>query len=305
MHFPPCLRADPRADPRTLSDQKENNIEYWRFLKEWPKAMTRRDETEGRVVIEHDGTIATVTLDNPGKRNALNAAMWRSLAGTMRMIGADPAVRCVVIRGAGEEAFAAGGDIEEFLTLRASREQALQYHGETVAPALAAVADCLHPTLALIQGACIGGGLEIAAQCDLRIAGEGARFGVPINRLGFTMYHEELRGLLALAGPATTLELLLEGRLLPAPEAGMKGLVTRVVPDARVADEAYVTARRIAAGAPLPARAHKRLVRRLMRDASPLSAAELDENLAYLDSDDYRAGMQAFLDKSAPDFRGR
>lgn len=246
--------------------------------------------------------IATVTLFNPDKLNAINAAMWRELKATMEALDADESLRCVVIRGEGA-AFAAGGDIEEFLTERDTFERAQVYHGEWVAGALESIVACRHPVVAMIQGPCIGGGLEIAAQCDLRIAAESAKFGAPIMKLGFTMAHSELVGLLALAGPAVALEILLEGRILSAREACAKGLVTRVVSDAQLAEEAYATARRIAAGAPLTARGHKRLVRRLA-DLRPLDAAEVRENFSYLDTEDYREGLAAFLEKRTPKFRG-
>lgn len=257
------------------------------------------------VLCERNGVIATVTLSNPDKLNAVTAGMWRRLKVVMDELSADEALRCVVIRGAGEAAFAAGGDIEEFGTLRNSFEQARIYHGEWVAGALQAIVACRHPVVALIQGACIGGGLEIAGQCDLRICGESARFGAPINRLGFTMAHSELDGLLALAGLAVALEILLEGRILGAAEAYAKGLVTRVVADHQVSDEAYATAKRIAAGAPLVARWHKKLVRRLAFDARPLSDEEIRDNFAYLDTEDYRIGQAAFLAKCKPEFLGR
>lgn len=247
--------------------------------------------------------IATVTLFNPDKLNAITAAMWQQLKQVMHDLDADESLHCVVIRGEGTT-FAAGGNIEEFLTLRNTHEQARIYHGEWVAEALDGIVTCRHPTVAMIQGACIGGGLEIAAQCDLRIAGESAKFGAPIMKLGFTMAHSELAGLLELAGPAVALEILLEGRILTAQDAYVKGLVTRVVPDAQLAEEAYATARRIAAGAPLTARSHKRLVRRLMNNPAPLDATEVRENFAYLDSEDYREGLAAFLAKRPPKFRG-
>ena len=248
--------------------------------------------------------IASVTLANPDKLNAVTAAMWRELKQVMDELHGDESLRCIVIRGEGGD-FAAGGDIEEFLSLRDNYQQAQVYHGEWVADALQSIGACRHPCVALIQGSCIGGGLEIAGQCDLRIAGESSRFGAPIMKLGFSMAHIEMRGLLALAGAATTLEILLEGRLLNAQEAYAKGLVTRVVADAQVIEEAYATARRIAAGAPLVARCHKRLVRRLANDPAPLSAAEEQDNFAYLDSADYREGLAAFLAKRRPQFLGR
>ncbi len=250
-----------------------------------------------------DGEIATLTLDNPGKLNAINLGMWQQIAAILQEISDDPSVRCLVIRGAGKDAFAAGGDLEEFVTGRATLEQALHYHGQ-VAAALNAIADCPHPTVALINGACIGGGLEIAGVCDLRIAGESARFGAPINRLGFSMYPGEMEGLLKLAGPAVMKEILLEGRILTATEAYEKGLVTRIVPDAQVEDEAYATARRICNGAPLVAGWHKQWIRRLM-SGRPLNDEEKTASFAFLETEDYKEGLAAFLEKRKPVFKAR
>src|SRR5574343_1745450 len=253
--------------------------------------------------LDIQGEIATLTLNNQDKLNAINLSMWQQLSANMASISADPGIRCAVLRGAGTQAFAAGGDLEEFVTNRATLKQALHYHGE-VAKALNAIADCPHPTVALINGACIGGGLEIAGVCDLRIAGESARFGAPINRLGFSMYPGEMEGLLRLAGPAVIKEILLEGRILNAREAYEKGLLTRVVVDEQVSDEVYATARRISSGAPLVAGWHKQWIRRLM-DGRPLSDAEKAESFAFLDTEDYREGLAAFLEKRKPVFKAR
>ncbi len=250
-----------------------------------------------------NGEIATLTLNNPDKLNAIDLAMWQQLAASMQRLAEDDAIRCVVIRGAGDAAFAAGGDLEEFVTARATLDQALHYHGE-VARALNAIADCPHPTVALIKGACIGGGLEIAGVCDLRIAGESTRFGAPINKLGFSMYPGEMEGLLRLAGPAVIKEILLEGRILNAREAYEKGLLTRVVGDEQVEDEAYATARRICSGAPLVAGWHKQWIRRLL-DGQPLSEQERADSFAFLDTEDYKEGLSAFLEKRKPVFKAR
>ncbi len=257
----------------------------------------------GQILCAREGTVATVTLTNPGKLNALDFAMWESLSTTMRALSADDSVRCVILRGEGEQAFAAGGDIEEFLVRRDTVERAMEYHAQ-VGAALQAIAQCRHPSIALIQGACIGGGLEIAAQCDLRICGESSRFGAPINKLGFSMYPGEMEGLLHLAGAATVLELLLEGRIFNAVEASAKGLVTRVVTDHEVVAEALATAQRICAGAPLVASWHKQWIRRLQHDI-PLSHEELRASFAFLDTEDYREGIDAFIGKRRPLFKGR
>jgi enoyl-CoA hydratase/carnithine racemase len=158
--------------------------------------------------------------------------------------------------------------------------------------------------VALIEGICVGGGLEIAALCDLRICGESSRFGVPIKRLGLVMAYPEIAGLLRVAGRAATLEILLEGRVFGAAEAKNKGLVTRVVPDAQVEAEAYATAERICEGAPLVARWHKKFLARL-EDPAPLSEAELDEGYDCYGTEDFRIGYRSFLEKTPPGFKGR
>ncbi len=265
--------------------------------------LATRNPLMSTVDLSRDGRIAILTLNNPGKLNAVNLDMWLRLAENMAILSVDRDIRCIVVRGAGHDAFAAGGDLEEFVTARATLEQALHYHGQ-VAAALNAIADCPHPTVALIEGACIGGGLEIAGVCDLRICNESARFGAPINKLGFSMYPGEMEGLLKLAGAAVMKEILLEGRILTASEAYDKGLVTRVVPDHQTVDEAYATARRICAGAPLVAGWHKQWIRHL-QSGRPLSDDDRAAAFAFLDTEDYREGLAAFIEKRKPAFKAR
>ena len=142
-------------------------------------------ERKEGILIERDGAIATVVFSNPDKLNALTVAMWQELGRVMNALADDDELRCIVLRGAGATAFAAGADIEEFALARDNVEQGKRYHREYVRGALEAVGECRHPTVAMIHGPCVGGGLEIACQCDLRISGSSGRFGVPINRLGF------------------------------------------------------------------------------------------------------------------------
>jgi enoyl-CoA hydratase len=260
---------------------------------------------EPAVLVARDGAIATVVLSNPGKLNALTVSMWRELARAMDGLSADDALRCIVLRGAGSEAFAAGADLAEFAAERDNAAQGRVYHRDYVHGALKAVSECRHPTVAMIHGPCVGGGLEIACMCDLRIAGRSGRFGVPINRLGFAIAYDELAAVLPLTGRAVALEILVEGRVWDAGEALDKGLLTRLVDDARLEEEAYAAARRIAEGAPLVNRWHKRFVRRLAPRPAPLTPAEIEENFAYFATEDYRIGMRAFAAKQKPQFKGR
>ena len=259
----------------------------------------------GTIHVQRDGVVATVAIDNPDKLNALTVAMWQELARVMHALSADDALRCVVLRGAGEQAFAAGADIAEFATVRHTREQGVTYHREHVYGALKAVADCRHPVVAMIQGPCVGGGLELACQCDLRIAGESARFGVPINRLGFSIAYDELVAVLPVVGRTAALEILLEGRVWDAREAFAKGLLTRVVSDGQLAAETRATVARITAGAPLVARWHKQFIRRLTPQAAPLTAAEIDASFAYFETEDFREGYAAFMQKRKARFAGK
>jgi enoyl-CoA hydratase/carnithine racemase len=169
--------------------------------------------------------------------------------------------------------------------------------------ALRAVAESRHPTVAVIGGVCVGGGLELASVCDLRIAARSSRFGAPIKQLGLTMSYRELKGLIEVVGKSGALEILLEGRIFGPERALEMGLVNRVVADERLEAEAAETARRIAEGAPLVARWHKKFVRRLL-DPRPLTEAELEEGFASIKTEDYRIGVEAFLAKRTPQFTG-
>ncbi len=255
------------------------------------------------VLLARDGAVATVTLNKPERLNALDKGMWRALGEIFRDLDADESLRCVILRGAGEKAFAAGADIAEFATERANVDQAREYD-RVVNPVLEAIARCRHPVVAMIRGACVGGGLEVAAVCDLRICGESSRFGIPVKNLGLVVAYGELQGLIDLVGRAVALEIVLEGRVFGAQEAKDKGLVNRVVPDDKVEEETAAMVGRIAAGAPLVARWHKRFARRLA-DPRPLTPEEYDESFTCFGTEDFRTGYRAFLAKGKPEFRGK
>lgn len=255
------------------------------------------------ILTKIDGAIATITLNRPQKLNALTRPMWRGLGDTLNTLDGDNQIRCIILRGAGGKAFSPGNDISEFESQRSTPAQAKDY-GNDLYHGLEGLMACNTPTVALIEGICVGGGLEVAALCDLRICGKSSRFGVPIKRLGLVMAYPEISGLLQLVGEAVTREILLEGRIFGAEEAFTKGLVTRVVEDENVEREAFETAQRIAEGAPLVARWHKKFIRRL-RDQTPLSDAELDEAYECYDSEDFDIGYNSFLTKTKPEFKGR
>lgn len=258
----------------------------------------------GRVEFVSDAGVATVTLDSPGKLNAVSVAMWQGLARIFNEIGDAEALRVIVIRGANGN-FAAGADIDEFERVRHDPSSGRKYHLETIGNALTAIDRCPVPLVAAIEGVCVGGGLEIASLCDIRLAAASARFGVPIGRLGFPLALPELVPLLRLAGPAVAAELLLESRVLSADEAAARGLITRVVAAASLEAELQLCVAHIAAGSPLAARQNKANIRRFQSRGLDYTQHELDESFAFLDSHDYHEGVRAFLAKRSPNFLGK
>lgn len=252
--------------------------------------------------VEIAEAIATVTLNRPERMNALNLPMWQGLAKAFEDLAADQNVRAIILRGVGDKAFAPGADIDEFETLRATAAQAKDYD-LVMRGALNAVKAAPQPVIALIFGPCVGGALELACCCDLRISAKSGKFGVPINKISVVMAYPEIAAIRRVAGPAIAAEILLEARVFDADEAFAKGLLTRVVADDEAEAEAAATARRIANGAPLANRWHKQFLARL-DDAAPVSEAELDECYAFLDTADYREGMAAFREKRRPVFTG-
>jgi len=255
------------------------------------------------ILVSRDGAIATVTINRPDRMNALNLPVWRGLTTVFMELSTDADVRAIILRGAGTKAFAPGADIEEFETLRATAQQAKDYD-VIMRGALAAVKNCPQPVIAMIYGPCVGGGLELACCCDMRIAARSGKFGVPINKISVVMAYPEIAVIRAIAGPAVAAEILLEARIFDAEEALQKGLLNRVYDDEALEGEVLAAAKRMANGAPLVNRWHKRMLHRLA-DPAPISAAELDECYDFLVTADYREGQAAFKEKRKPVFTGK
>ncbi|MGI9488373.1 MAG: enoyl-CoA hydratase-related protein [Geminicoccaceae bacterium] len=253
--------------------------------------------------VELREAIATVTLNQPAKLNAISLAMWDRLGEVFSELDQEHSLRCIILCGAGERAFSVGADISEFEEHRSTADKAKAY-GKRTHGALEGITDCRHPVIARIDGLCVGGGLELATTADIRICSRRSRFGIPIKRLGLVVAYAELAPLVDLVGPSNAKEILLEGQIFDSTRAYDMGLVNRVVSDDGLDQEVQATAARIAEGAPLVARWHKKFTRRLL-SPEPLSADEQDESYACFATEDFQIGYQAFLAKKTPVFTGK
>jgi enoyl-CoA hydratase len=259
--------------------------------------------SKGRLRVERDGPVGRLVLDNPERRNAIGAEMWRAIPGAIAEFNADAAIRCIVIRGEGTQAFAAGADISEFEKNRSSEGDVKEYEAATGA-AHHAIESVSKPVIALIHGFCVGGGLAVALSCDLRYADASSRYAIPAARLGLGYGVHGTGRLVATVGQANAREIMFSARRYDAAEALAMGLVNRVLPDAEL--DAYVqkTVMELAANAPLTLAASKAVINALAEPHGDFSAAEATVARC-MTSDDYIEGRRAFMEKRAPAFRGK
>ena len=264
--------------------------------------MTTTPETSALRYDVTDG-IATITIDNPARMNAMTAAMWGALPGLMARADADKAVRVIVLRGAGTRAFSAGADISEFDTARAG--DAVATYDALNHAAFGALTHCTKPTIAMIHGFCLGGGLGLAVACDLRIADDAAQFAIPAANLGIGYNPRWIGPILRVMSPASAKLILFTGRRFSTGEALAMGLITRGSVTAELEATVQALAAEIAANAPLSVAASKAMINALSDAATTVDLTALDPLIAAcFDSADYAEGRRAFMEKRKPKFTG-
>lgn len=258
----------------------------------------------GQVHVVKEPPLGWIVFDHPERRNALSVGMWEAMPGAVAFLASDPAIRVVILRGAGETAFVSGADISQFEQLRSGALGAGAYE-ELTDRAFRAFADLELPVLAMIHGFCIGGGLALALTADLRIAAEDALLGIPAARLGLGYGMDGIQKLVSLVGPSRAKEVLFTARRFGAADALRMGLLNQVVPKDQLEARLRETALEIAANAPLTLRSVKRVVRALGQDPGRRDVAGAEASIrACFESEDYREGVRAFLEKRPPRFEG-
>jgi enoyl-CoA hydratase len=261
-------------------------------------------QTAAALRLECDAGIAFIVADNPARMNALTAVMWKALPGLVAEAEGDPTIRVIVLRGAGERAFSAGADISEFESAR-SGDSGGAYDALNDA-AFKALSHCSKPTIAMIHGFCLGGGLGLALCTDIRVADDKAEFAIPAAKLGLGYNARWVRPLLAAVPPSRAKEMLFTARRFTVAEAVAMGLVNEVLPASQLEGRTRALAAEIAANAPLTVRAAKRVIDELVRRPESPDMAALDVAVAAcFDSEDYAEGRRAFLEKRKPRFQGR
>jgi enoyl-CoA hydratase/carnithine racemase len=256
-----------------------------------------------RIIARKDGAIGWLIFNNPERRNAVSLDMWQAIPKVLDDFAADGAIRVVVLAGAGDKAFVSGADISQFEKLRSTAETVAHYD-EIGEKAQTRLKNFDKPVIAMIRGYCIGGGLNIANLCDLRIAADDARFGIPAAKMGLGYRASSMKNLVDIVGKAAALEIMITARQFSAEEAKQMGLVHKVVPVAELEKTTREYCDMIAANAPLTMRSAKRIIREVAANDYDAAACSAWVKECF-DSEDYREGRSAFMEKRKPVFKGR
>ncbi|MFT4116074.1 enoyl-CoA hydratase [Bradyrhizobium sp.] len=259
--------------------------------------------SEGRIEVARDGAIGWVTFSNPKKYNAVSFEMWQSLPMLMARLVDDPEVRVIVLRGAGEKAFISGADISQFESRRSATADLAAYD-DAAKSANQAILSCPKPTVAMIQGYCLGGGVGVALCCDLRYAAVNARFSVPAARLGLGYAYDGIKQLVALVGPSFAKEIFFSARQFTAEEACSMGLVNRIFPSDELSSSVTELALEMAGNAPMTIHAAKLAVDLAVTEVGDIETVDRAVAACFA-SDDYREGRRAFVEKRLPRFEGK
>jgi enoyl-CoA hydratase/carnithine racemase len=255
--------------------------------------------------VEKRGAVGWIVFDQPAKRNALNAAMWRGIAPAVEKFDADRAVRCIAFRGAGSEAFSAGADISEFEKNRSAKGAVSKYDG-VLDRVLHAIQDSPKPSLAMIHGFCFGGGLEIALACDLRYCGESAKFSIPAAKLGLAYNVEGHNRLLKTVGHARAREIMFLGRRYSARDALAMGLVHQILPDEGLQSFVDEALQALSDNAPLAILNSKTIIEEYVKSAGAPNTGRMRKAMERCaKSKDYAEGRRAFMEKRKPRFEGK
>ncbi|MAK62691.1 MAG: enoyl-CoA hydratase [Ponticaulis sp.] len=259
---------------------------------------------DGRIIAIRDGARGWLIINNPDRRNAMSRDMWAAVPELIGWIEADPDVKLLLLTGRGEKAFVSGADISEFEAHRSNPEVEADYMRCSRA-AWAAISDTRLPSIAMIRGACIGGGLATALSCDLRLAEPGAKFGVPAARLGIGYPFDGVQTLISLIGPSQTKAMMYSAEIYSAEKAMAIGLITELIPSEQLESRVQTLSQTIAANAPLSIAAAKLSVDQALLDPERRDMAAVDEAISRaMNSADVKEGHGAFLEKRKPVFRG-
>jgi enoyl-CoA hydratase/carnithine racemase len=260
---------------------------------------------DGKILFSRSDGIGLITFNNPEKRNAMSLEMWQGLVNALVDMRDDPGVRVVIMAGAGDRAFVSGADVSQFEETRHNAEVSEEYSRRSAGQGTI-LAEYPKPTIACIQGFCLGGGLQVAMLADVRIASDNSEFGFPAAKLGLSYGYDDLNNLVSLVGPSWARLLMFTGMRIKSAEALRIGIVDRVVSDAELWNATTEIARNISGNAPLAIAAAKITIRQVLRDPGMRDMNAIKEiAAACMDSDDFREGRQAFLEKRTPHFTGR